>query len=248
MTTPSHIRKEEVSSYFEKLGMEIVRHLEAAGYKRCPGLMMTSEAKWRGSMQQWHDRVRGWALRATNENVLLVHNFLSFRCVYGDEVLHDQFVKMILEQLEKSRIFLYRMAELEKEQPVPTFDHPIRALFRVKKETVDLKKHALFPLHHCLQLLCAKHKVLEGHSLNQIELLTERNVFSEETAENLRFAYEVILRIRVERAWSSYRLGEESSSQIEIKHLRLKDKEELMMALKTIRNLQGEVISSFGLM
>ncbi|MFC0561052.1 DUF294 nucleotidyltransferase-like domain-containing protein [Halalkalibacter alkalisediminis] len=245
--TPEPNAQAEVGAYFEKLGMEIVRHLEAAGYKRCPGLMMTSEAQWRGSLQNWHDRMRGWALRATNENVLLVHNFLSFRCVYGDEALHDQFVHMIEDQLEKSRIFLYRMAELEKEQPVPTFDHPIRALFRVKKESIDLKKHALFPLHHCLQLLCAKHKLLEGHSLNQIALLTEKNVFSEETADNLRFAYEVILRIRVERAWSAYRLGEESSSQIEMKHLRLKDKEELMMALKTIRSLQGEVISSFGL-
>ncbi len=36
----------EVELYFEKLGSEIVRHLEAAGYKRCPDLMMTSEAQW----------------------------------------------------------------------------------------------------------------------------------------------------------------------------------------------------------
>jgi CBS domain-containing protein len=241
------LHDENVKKYFEQLGKEIVRHLEAAGYKRCPGLMMASEPQWSGTLQQWQERLRSWSLRATNENILLAHNFLSFRQIYGDEQLHDKFLQMVKGQLEKSKIFLYRMAELEKEQPVPTFDHPIRALFRIKKEAVDLKKHALFPLHHCLQLLCAKHAVLEGTTLKQIALLTGLHVFSNETAEHLRYAYEVVLRIRVERGWKAYELGEESTSVIEFNHMRTKDKEELMSALKTIRQLQSQVMSTFGL-
>jgi len=237
----------EVSLYFEELGKEIVQHLVAAGYKTCPGFMMASYADWRGTLEDWQGRLRSWALRATNENLLLAHNFLSYRHIYGEESLHDQFQEMIREQLGKSRIFLYRMAELEKEHPVPTFDHPIRALFRMKKESVDLKKQALFPLHHCLQLLCAKHDFLEGRTLKQIDFLQDRHVFSEETADKLKFAYEVVLRIRVERAWNAYRVGETSTSEIEFNHLRTKDKEELMMALKTIRQLQGEVMATFGL-
>ncbi|ARK32731.1 Inosine-5'-monophosphate dehydrogenase [Halalkalibacter krulwichiae] len=244
---PKREYKEGVDRYFERLGTEIVMHMEAAGYKRCPGLMMASEANWRGSLDLWQERWRSWALRATNENLLLAHNFLSFRYLYGEEELHDQFCNVIKQQLEKSRIFLYRMAELEKEQPVPTFDHPIRALFRMKKESVDLKKHALFPLHHCLQLLCAKYDLLEGHSLQQIDLLTEHHVFSEETADKLRFAYEVILRIRVDRTWTAHQKGRESSSEVEFNQLKTKDKEELMMALRTIRSLQNQVLVTFGL-
>jgi CBS domain-containing protein len=139
--------KAGVKEYFTKLGEEIVSHLETAGYKRCNGMMMASESLWRGTVTEWQERLRGWGLRAKNENVLLAHNFLSFRYLYGDEALHDQFVKVVKEQLERSRIFLFRMAKVEKDHPVPTFEHPIRALFRIKRESVDLKKHALFRSH-----------------------------------------------------------------------------------------------------
>ncbi|TWI59807.1 CBS domain-containing protein [Halalkalibacter nanhaiisediminis] len=240
---PDSAKKQEVTSYFEKLGKEIVTHLELAGYKRCQGLMMASEAVWRGTLTGWQDRLRGWGLRATNDNLLLAHNFLSFRCLYGDEVLHDQFVKMVKEQMTTSRIFLYRMAEIEKETPVPMLDHPIRALFRMKREAIDIKKHALFPLHHCLQLLAAQHEMIGGKPLELIEKLKEKNVLSAQTAEDLRFAYEVVLRIRVEKAWNAYQLNEATTSEIQFSHLRTKDKEELMMALKTIRSLQNQTLA-----
>ncbi len=230
-------------TYFEKLGKEIVSHLVAAGYKRCEGLMMASEERWRGTMSGWQDRIRSWGLRATNDNLLLAHNFLSFRYLYGDEALHDQFVKMVKEQLTKSRIFLYRMAEMEKENPVPTFDHPIRALFRMKKEVIDMKKHALFPLHHCLQLLAAQHGIFDGKPLELVEKLMEHHVFSAQTADDIRFAYEIVLRIRVERVWNAYQLEEKATSEVQFSHLRTKDKEELMIALKTIRSLQNQTLA-----
>jgi CBS domain-containing protein len=235
-----------VDEYFEKLGGEIVRCLEAAGYKRCKGLMMASEPQWRGTLTVWKERLRSWGVRATNENILLAHNFLAFRYVYGDEALHDQFVTGVKEQLERSRIFLYRMAELEKEKPVPTFDHPIRALFRMKRESVDLKRQALFPFHHCLQLLCARKGLVGGGSpLEQMEWLVKKKVLSEETADELRFAYEVVLRIRVECGWEAYRTGKENDSLIDFNHLRTKDKEELLLALKTIRALQNQVVGMY---
>ncbi len=235
---------EHINAYFAQLGKELVYGLEAAGYKRCKGLMMASESQWRGTLPIWMERLRSWGLRATNDNVLLAHNFLSFRYVYGSEELHDQFVSGVKEQLEKSRIFLFRMAELEKEQPVPTFDHPIRALFRMKRESVDLKKQVLFPFHHCLQLLCArKGFVGGGNPLEQIEWLVKQMVLSEETADELRFAYEVVLRIRVERGWEAYQKDQESDSLVHFNYLRTKDKEELLLALKSIRALQNQVVA-----
>lgn len=240
---PEPGQKQDVEAYFEKVGQEIVTHLEVAGYTRCRGLMMASEAGWRGAVTAWRDRLRGWGLRATNDNLLLAHNFLSFRYLYGDDALHDQFCKMVKGQLAKSQIFLYRMAEMEKENPVPTLDHPIRALFRMKREAIDSKKHVLFPLHHCLQLLAAQHGILGGKPLELVEKLTEGNVFSAQTADDIRFAYEVVMRIRVEGAWNAYKLGEEATSEVQFSHLRTKDKEELMMAMKTIRSLQNQTVA-----
>ncbi|MCM3760125.1 DUF294 nucleotidyltransferase-like domain-containing protein [Alkalihalobacillus oceani] len=232
-----------VERYFSELGKEIVRQLELAGYKRCDGLMMASEDRWRGTISAWQERLRSWGLRATNEHLLLANNFLSFRQIYGDEELHDQFTAVIREQLAKSRIFLYRMAELEKEHPVPQLDHPIRALFRMKRETIDGKKHALFPLHHSIQLLAARHGIVDGTPLELLEKLIETNVLSRETVDDLRFAYEVVLRIRLQSAWHAYQLGEPSTSEIQFSRLRTKDKEELILALRAIRSLQNQAIA-----
>lgn len=240
-------KRDEVELYFEALGQEMVEYLHLAGYKLCPGKMMSSEAAWRGSIQHWRERLRGWALRATNENVLLGHNFLSFRLGYGDALVHDAFVKMVKEQLEKSRIYLYRMAEHEKEHPVPTLDHPIRALFRVKRESIDIKKHALFPLHHSLQVLSVHHGIVEGTPMQRIEALVEKQIFSSEFADDIRFAYEIILKTRVSQSWSRHLRGEESSSTIKFTAIRSREKDELIHALKSIRSLQNQTLGAFGM-
>lgn len=240
-------KRDEAETYFAELGAEIVRHLEQAGYKRCKGLMMASESQWRGSIKKWEERLRGWSLRSTNDNILLGHNFLSYRLLYGDPELHDQFVGVVEEILTKSKIFLYRMAEQEKEHPVPTLDHPIRALFRMKRESIDIKMHALFPLHHCLQLLSAHHGIFEGTPLERLDRLVEIDVFDEKTADEIRFAYEVVLSIRVDQAWQSYQSDIERTSKIHFAHLRTKDKEELMIALRTIRSLQNQTLGAFGM-
>lgn len=238
---------DKVRDYFAQLGQEIVNLMEKAGYQLCIGKMMSSEEAWRGSLSDWQSRLRGWTLRATNDNILLAQNFFSYRFLYGDESLHDDFVKMIKEQLEKSKIFLYRMAEQEKESQVPTLDHPIRALFRMKRDNIDIKKHALFPLHHCLQVLSAQYGIVEGTPLQRLEALVEKGVISNQSAEDLRFAYEVVLRTRVNMAWNRYLRGEKSTSEIKFAQLRSRDKDELIHALKAIRSLQNQTLAEFGM-
>ncbi|WP_158736967.1 DUF294 nucleotidyltransferase-like domain-containing protein [Alteribacillus sp. YIM 98480] len=240
--------KERTETYFRALGNEIVYWLERAGYKRCDGNMMASETNWRGKISHWRERLRTWGLRATNENILLGHNFLAFRYIYGDPLLKDEFVRMVHEQLQTSKIFLFRAAEQEKNNPVPTLDHPIRALFRVKKQGIDIKKHALFPFHHSLQILSAKHSIFGQTPLHMITSLKEKSVLSEQTAEDLRFAYQVVLKIRVEQSWNRYMRGEGNSSEIKFTQMKSRDKEELISALKSIRSLQSQTVNTFGMM
>lgn len=244
---PEEGGEEKVDTYFKTLGEKITSWMEHAGYKLCDGGMMASFPAWRGNLSAWKKRLRSWGLRATNENILLGHNFLSFRFLYGDERLHDRFTGLVADQLEKSRIFLYRAAEEEKQNPVPTLDQPIRALFRMKKETIDIKLNVLFPFHHSLQILSAKYGMIEGTPKQQIERLTEEKVFSEKFADELQFAYEVILHIRVSQAWKAHLQGEKASSKIYFRKMKTRDKEELMLALKTIRSLQNQLASSYGM-
>lgn len=242
------IGNDEIDYYFEKLGEEIVFYLEKAGYERCIGKMMSNEEMWRGSINKWKDRLKGWALVATNENLLLVQNFFSFRMLYGDEVLNDEFKEMVTSHVKESGTILYRLAELEKERPVPNLDHPIRAMFRLERNSIDIKMDALFPLHHCLQTLSTLHGIVEGTPNDRINALVKLGIFKEPFAEELRDAFEVILGIRVTQAWFKYQRSEESSSKIQFTHIKSRDKEVLIKALKTVKELQQQLLGAFGML
>jgi len=131
--------------YYQQLSEKIVANLELAGYKRCKGDMMASNPIWRGSLQKWKSRIHEWTLNTTNDRLLLAQNFFSYRHIAGDDTLHQQFQQTILESLDRAKIFLYRLSQLERENPIPILEQPIRSIFRRNKKQLDLKKEVLFP-------------------------------------------------------------------------------------------------------
>jgi CBS domain-containing protein len=238
--------REEASAYFEELGREITSNMEAAGYARCKGLMMCSEQKWRGSLAVWEERLLKWRLQSTNENLLLAQNFFSYRLITGSERLHGEFAGMIAEQMKRSRIFLYRLAQLEKENPIPTLDQPIRSLFKLERKSIDMKKEVLFPYHHCLQILSLLHGKQSGTPIEKINFLKEKKVFSESFSLDLKEAVSTILTMYVTQRWQQAKAGSELTSVVSFARLSTREKEELILSLKTLRELQSQVFAHFS--
>lgn len=235
--------KQKIKEYFALLGQEIVNHLEKAGYLLCKGKMMSNNPEWRGSITEWQERLRSWALKATDEQILLGQNFLSFRFLYGDQSLNEKFVTMVRNKLKVSQTFIYYMAQQEREKLVPQIDQSFLGLFKGKKKVIDIKKHALFPLHHCLQVLGALQGIIEGTSLQLLNELVKRKVLYESLSDDLRHAYEVALRTRIKMSWEKHLKGEHITTEIEIMSLRTWEKDELISMLKTVRALQFHLLS-----
>ncbi len=238
--------REEASAYFEELGREITSNMEAAGYARCKGLMMCSEQKWRGSLAVWEDRLLKWRLQSTNDNLLLAQNFFSYRLITGSEKLHQKFEELIAEQMKRSRIFLYRLAQLEKENPIPTLDQPIRSLFKLERKSIDMKKEVLFPYHHSLQILSLLHGKQSGTPIEKINFLKAKRVFSESFSLDLKEAVSTILAMYVTQRWQQAKSGSELTSVVSFARLSTREKEELILSLKTLRELQSQVFAHFS--
>ena len=228
--------------YFEKLGLEITSKLEAAGYARCKGLMMSSEEQWRGTVLQWQERVRKWMLQSTNENLLLAQNFFSYRFGAGSEQLHEEFEAKIAELLDRSKIFLYRMVQAEKEQEIPTLDEPIRALFKLGRKSIDLKKEILFPFHHSLQILSLYYEGIPGTPLEKIARLQEKGIFTEGFAEDLKEAFSHVLDLYINQRWGD----SGGSTVLSFATMSTRQKDELILSLRTLRELQGMVFARFS--
>ncbi|MCA1320251.1 DUF294 nucleotidyltransferase-like domain-containing protein [Bacillus tianshenii] len=231
--------------YFEQLSEKIVANLEHAGYKRCPGDMMASNPQWRGDLQQWESRIREWVLHATNDRLLLAQNFFSYRLIYGDDILHEQFKASIEQSLDRAKIFLYRLSQLERENPIPALEQPIRSIFRMQKKTIDLKKHILFPYHHSLQILALMNGVTYGTPIEKIDQLHEKKILSNSFQKDLKASIESILDYYVKNRWNQHQKGEALTSTLDLTKLTTREKEELMLSIRLIKELQSHMLSYY---
>lgn len=240
---PEDDKKGQTDEYFSLLGEEIVRHLHQAGYELCKGKMMSNNPEWRGSLSDWENKLKTWALKGTDEQILLCQNFLSFRFLYGDEAINDEFVQMVRRVLEVSSTLLYYMAQQEREKLVPQIEQSFLGLFRGTKKKIDIKKHALFPIHHCLQIIGALHGIVEGTSMQLLNELVRMNVLSASLSDDLRHAYEVALRTRIKMSWKKHLKGEQPTTEIELAALPGWEKDEIARMLKVVRALQFHLLS-----
>lgn len=230
-------------AFFEKLGIEITTKLEKAGYAPCKGLMMASEPQWRGTVLQWQDRVRKWMLQSTNENLLLAQNFFSYRFAAGSTELNGEFEEKIAELLERSKIFLFRMVQAEREQEIPTLDEPIKALFRIGRKSIDMKKEILFPYHHSLQILSLYYGGIPGTPLEKIAAMKEKGIFTAEFSHDVKEAFSHVFQLYMRQRWES----KGGSSVLSFSAMSTRQKEELILSLRTLRELQGMVFARFSI-
>ncbi|MGM9924988.1 MAG: DUF294 nucleotidyltransferase-like domain-containing protein [Bacillus sp. (in: firmicutes)] len=237
----------KVHSYFRLLGEKIVHYLELAGYARCKGLMMSSEAVWRGTLVDWRLRLREWSVRSTNEQLLLAINFFSYRLVYGNQELHAAFEEVIDETLQRHHLFLFRLAQMEQERPIALLGRPIRSLFRLEKKSIDVKKEILFPYHHGLQILSMVHGVLSGTPFERVEALKQKGVISKSFAHDIREAANQVLALYVRLRYQQAKQGMESSSVLYFNSLTTREKEELILSVKTLKELQNKLFYRFSI-
>ncbi|MCG7335893.1 DUF294 nucleotidyltransferase-like domain-containing protein [Sporosarcina sp. ACRSM] len=235
--------KDHARNYFSLLGKEIVRHLEQAGYTRCKGQMMASEAMWRGSVSEWQQRIRTWALEMTDNQILVSYNFLSFRWLIGDSTVHRHFSTMVKRQLQHAQTFLYAMAQQELDNDTPPYNLSLLTLFKGKgkRQTIDIKKHALFPLHHCLQILAVHRNILNATPMQLLASLVRVGEFSSGFAEDIRHAYEIALRTRIKLSWKKHLREEEITTAIEFSAIRQWEQDELRSMLSTVSSLQSHL-------
>ncbi|MCM3617948.1 DUF294 nucleotidyltransferase-like domain-containing protein [Sutcliffiella horikoshii] len=231
--------------YFADLAEKIVANLELAGYKRCKGDMMASNKIWRGTLGEWESRIHEWSLKATNDRLLLAQNFFSYRHIYGDDTLHRQFQQIVTDSLDRAKIFLYRLSQLERENPIPTLEQPIRSMFRRNKKQVDLKKEVLFPYHHSLQILALMHGITYGTPIEKIDQLHEKKILSENFQKDLKASISTILNYYVRIRHNQHQNNEKLTSTLNLTTLTTREKEELMLSIRLIKELQSHMLSYY---
>ena len=206
---------------------------------------MASEPIWRGSLTDWRERLRTWAIKATDNHILLGYNFLSFRFLFGDGSLNNDFLGMVQKQLQSAQTFLYYMAQQQQSNPIPQINQSLFTLFKAKGkgEFIDIKLHALFPLHHCLQVLGVLQNLTNVTPMELVDGLVQTGEISADFAQDIRRAYEIALRTRIKMAWHKHLSGETITTEINFSSIRKWERDELKTMLSTVQALQSHLLS-----
>ncbi|TYS85193.1 DUF294 nucleotidyltransferase-like domain-containing protein [Rossellomorea aquimaris] len=232
---------EEAVDYFYDFAERVVVALEKAGLSLCDGGMMANQRAWTGSMDSWQERLREWSLHSSEETLLKVQNFLSYRFLFGDEALHSAFEEAIKDQLRSAKILLVRLAQVENSKQVPVLHSSIRSILGMDLKIVSIKKDILFPFHHALQILNAAHGNTSGSTREKLDFLKEKRSISSEFAEELSGAFEEFMKLYIELK----RMGK--GDTIHLSSLSTRKKENLYKSVKTIREFQHMMLSHYSL-
>jgi CBS domain-containing protein len=227
--------------YFRSFSERVVEKLEKAGLRQCDGHMMSSESAWRGSVNQWEERVRRWSVRSSEDTLLKAQNFFSFRVIDGDGQVQKAFEEALARQLRNSKILLARMAQIEKTKPVPVLHSSIRSLLGLQRKEFSLKKEMLFPFHHALQNLNLSHGNLAGSTLDKIAFLVKKGSITPVFGEDLKEAFEEVMKFYMEMKRNK------KGDTVQLSTLSTREKESLYHSVKTIREFQNMMLSHYSL-
>ena len=86
------------------------------------GKMMANEKIWRGSISEWQQRLQTWAIKATDEHILLGYNFLSFRFLFGNASLNNTFTIMVKANSKVLKLFFITWRNKNKTIIIPQFE------------------------------------------------------------------------------------------------------------------------------
>ncbi len=142
--------------WFEAFGTRVADILNEVGVPYCPGGVMSGEAKFRGSLRTWRQRIAQWVDRASPEDLLNVSIFFDFRPVHGDGALADEVWREAWQIAGSSPAFLRMLSEADGYR-----EPPIGLLGRIKTDDgrIDLKRYGLLPIVSSARLLALRHGV-----------------------------------------------------------------------------------------
>jgi signal-transduction protein with cAMP-binding, CBS, and nucleotidyltransferase domain len=243
--------QEDITDYFGMLGSVFVTMMEEIGIGRCRGGIMPVNDDWRGSMQQWRERLAAMCrFERSNweKNILNLIALMDTRFVCGDRHLglgFGRFVRSVardnpdamrhmsrvVSSMRLSRGFLRRFV-VEAEG-----DH---------KGEFDIKVLAWMPLVMCIRLLAVNVGIEETSTLGRIDRLRVWGHLSDRGASDLVNAYHVITGHRITQQIRRYKRIIDDDCYINPHELPGGEREALRSAIGAIDELQNTLRTGFS--
>ncbi len=201
-------REEEAKKYFLILGDKVVNGLERYGFELCKGKVMANNPAWCHSLRGWSENVEQWAVHSIEVRMMTI--FLDFRSVYGASWLYDLLRSFVYKKVTEYSMFLYHLVKDNLEKQVPlTFFRQVQTVHSGKhRNQINLKTSACVHIVDCTRVFALQEGLTVTNTFERLDELKKRRVLREKDAEQVKFAYETLMMLRIRDAMTKMQKGE----------------------------------------
>lgn len=241
-------RQDEVDAFFIPFADKLTQALDYVGYPLCEGDVMVSNPVWRGRLSDWRKRVADWAENPEPHKVRYSSIFFDFTPLTGDAGLAHSLQSIVFKAVREHPSFLYQVMQLNLTHKVPT---GLWGRFITEKSgpnagTLSLKKGGLVYIVDCIRMFSLEREIRALTTLERLDALTEAQVFSVDTAEHIRVAFEALSFLRLRNEINLLKEGKEPSSNINPDELSKSEQDLLRSSFQAVSKLQSATRSHFG--
>lgn len=243
---------EEMYDYFGMLGSVFVTKMDEVGISKCSGGIMPVNDDWRGSLQQWQDRLTSMFRFERNDwekNVLNLIALMDTRFVCGDRDLGFGFGTIVRSRVRDNPQAIRHMARVVSSMKL---SKGFLGRFVVEAEgphkgEFNIKLLAWMPLVMSIRLLAVDSGIKETSTLGRIMRLRNRGHLTDTMATELTGAYHTITGYRIVQQIKKLKMVINDDCYINPYALSSHEREELKKAIGKIDELQHIVRSRFSM-
>lgn len=242
---------ETASEYFGMLGSIFVKILEETGIRKCSSGIMPDNGEWRGSIEEWRQRLFTTARFQHDDwakNILNLIILSDARYISGDLDLWLRFAPFIRSQIREDFQTIRSMARVASAMRLA---NGFIRRFAVEAEgpnkgAFDLKLLACKPLVMCVRMLAVHCGVDTTSTLERIEMLQGKGIFSEKMASGLADSYHIITGRRILQQIKKIKGIIDDDNYINPYELVGVEREELYKAIMRVAELQNMIRRNFS--
>jgi len=239
--------------YFQQFSELLVERLAEVGFAKCSGDIMPSNPTWRGSRQQWRQRLMAivrYEYEEYAKNLMDLIVLSDARFVAGDQALAADLIDMIRDFEQSYFQVIWGMARQATEMKVGLglFGGFWTDRSGEFKGLLNLKLLGWAPLVMNVRILAVNSGIAATNTLQRIAMLAEGRRLSAANAAELSNAYHVLTRHRILLQIRKLRSDAADSYHLDPEALSAGEREELHQALSAIRDLQQVIRTNFSTM
>ncbi len=238
-----HAGRPADDEWYAALGAGIAEFLDGAGVKRCAGGVMAANAEWRGSREQWRERVDGWLRRARPQDLLNVDIFFDLVAVCGEQRLAGELHEEAVRAACKTPPFLALLGQ-SVEALAPRFS--LFGRLRSEAGRIDLKRDGLLPLVSLARTLALRIGSSARSTPERLRDAADAGRLSEGDAATLIETHAALLTLTLRQQLVDLENGVPPSSRVETRSLSRRERQRLRESLHRLDHTVRAATSMLG--